>query len=281
MKIICKYGDWSMAYIYLKPFTRDMLDDYELHKSEITEHVTPDKLTIPYYTDLEIVECLDKMTVKENTFKDEANRSFDTEYGNDMDNDGYIIGIELNLTTEKFIDLIEERAYRVIDTRWRDKEFRIITFDHLEKVVNPTNIIYKLTDREDVFVIAELQPQSEKSDNSELPEVLFKALISARDDIYPLDYLLNPEFILSPNDSYGIYNGYLMTSSDRFLFDALSPSHREEIREGIVCEKCGADHSTKFDCTINIDSPETLIAQLYCYSCRHRSVKRIGWNVIA
>ncbi|WP_410513455.1 hypothetical protein PaeBR_03065 [Paenibacillus sp. BR2-3] len=164
--------------------------------------MNPDQMTIPYITDTNIASYLDKMTFAKNTFKSDYEKGYDTEYGNDMDKRGYIIGIELSLYHERFIDLVKNQAFKVIRTEWRNTEFHMITFYYADDVFKPENIIYKLTDEEDAFVIVELiEPEklgfhyTDEKDQKR-PIALFKALISSIDDIYPLEYMMKPEFIL-------------------------------------------------------------------------------------
>jgi uncharacterized protein YuzE len=202
VRITCYYGDHSdMGYIYLKP-PKEGFDANKKNKNEIIKHVDSYQLIIPYVTDTKIASYLDQMPVAANTFKSYHEKSYDTEYGNDMDEHGYITGIELTLYQERFIDLVKSQAFKVIKTEWRDREFHVVTFDHSENVFKSENVICKLTDQEDAFVILQLgDPKSlgyhyTNDNNQRRPIALFKALISARDDIYPLEYLLRAEFFL-------------------------------------------------------------------------------------
>jgi hypothetical protein len=200
VRITCYDG---MGYIYLKP---PKGGKYESSKNEITNHFKLDQLNIPYVTETKIASYLDQMTVATNTFKIDHENGYDTEYGNDMDERGYITGIELNLYHERFIELIKNEAFKVIKTDWRDREYHLITFDCADEVFKTENVIYKLTDQEDAFVIIQLvEPEKlayQYTDSKERhPIALFKALISARDDIYPLEYLLRAEFILQRDNT--------------------------------------------------------------------------------
>ncbi|CAM4341922.1 hypothetical protein L1N85_21815 [Paenibacillus alkaliterrae] len=62
-------------------------------------------------------------------------------------------------------------------------------------------------DEEDAFVVIQLE-EPEKlgytytNIDDKHPIALFKALISARDDIYPLEYLLKPQFLLRKDERY-------------------------------------------------------------------------------
>lgn len=142
-----------MGYIYLTPLKDEFNTEYS-SRNEISQCVNKEKLDIPYVTDLDITTSLVRMHVSENTFRSDYGKAYDTEYGNDMDKRGYITGIELSLTKNRFVDLVSNQAFKAIRTEWSGQEFHLITSDHLENVLHPENIIYKLTDKEDAFVIA-------------------------------------------------------------------------------------------------------------------------------
>ncbi|OMD93530.1 hypothetical protein [Paenibacillus odorifer] len=201
MRITCFHGNYSnMGYIYLTSPKDENNNEY-LSSNEISQYVSKEHLHIPYVTDLDITASLIQMVVSENPFKFDYGNSYDTEYGNDMDMQGYIKGIELSLTKDRFVDLVSNQAFKVIQTEWKDQEFRLVTFDHLEHVLHPENIIYKLTDEKDAFVIVQLcKPEGlgfhYSSEAEQLPIALFKGLLSSREDIYSLEYLMKPEFIM-------------------------------------------------------------------------------------
>jgi hypothetical protein len=160
------------------------------------------KVEVSDITDSNIASSLDQMTVAANTFKTDYEKNYDTEYGNDMDDQGYITGIELTLNHDRFIDLDKNQAFKVIRTEWRSKEFHLITFDHADDVFKTENVIYKLTDEEDAFVIVQLiEPEKlgyhyTDENYQKRPVALFKAFISAREDIYPLEYMMKPKFVM-------------------------------------------------------------------------------------
>ncbi len=189
-----------MGYITLKPPAVDK--EATEAENEITEHMNPEKIIIPYITNSNIASSLDQMTVAPSTFKAEYENGYDTEYGNDMDEQGYINGIELTLNHERFIDLVKNQAIKVIRTEWRNKEFHLVTFDHADNVFKPENVIFKLTDEEDAFVIVQLlEPeklgyQYTNEADQKRPIALFEALISAKNDIYPLEYMMKPQFVM-------------------------------------------------------------------------------------
>jgi hypothetical protein len=204
MKITCFYGyPPDMGHIYLKP----PVFEHKVTESEndLFKHVNPDQVIIPYITNIPLAPFLDKITVSTNTYNDDLGKVFDIEYGNDMDEYGYFTGIELTLDHNRFIDLVKNQAFKVMRTQWRNMQFHLITLDHADNIFKPENIIYKLTDEEDFFVIVKLvEPENlgylyNIDADQHVPIAIFKALISARDDLYPLEYLLKPEFVLIEN----------------------------------------------------------------------------------
>ncbi|WP_410514039.1 hypothetical protein PaeBR_06395 [Paenibacillus sp. BR2-3] len=201
MRITCFHGDHgNMGYIYLTTPKTEYNDAY-WSRNEISQYVSKEKLSIPYVTDLDVTPTLIQMPVSENTFKADYGKSYDTEYGNDMNKLGYIMGIELTLAKNTFVDLVSTQAIKVIRTEWRGHEFHLVTFDHLENVLHPENVLYKLTDAEDAFVIVQLRKAEDLgirySNDSEIqPIALFKGLLSAREDVYPVEYMIKPEFFM-------------------------------------------------------------------------------------
>lgn len=204
MRITCYYDhSYDIGYIYLIPPAVDKNDTET--ENELIIHINPDQISIPYLTDTNIAPLLNHMRVEANTFEADYEKGYDTEYGNDMNEQGYITGIELKLYPDQFIDLVKNQAFKVIRTEWRNREFHVITFDHTENVFKPENVIYRLTDEEDAFVVVQLvEPEKlgyiYTNIDDKHPIALFKALISARDDIYPLEYLLKPEFVMQKDE---------------------------------------------------------------------------------
>lgn len=275
MLVTCFFDNGcDMGYIYLKPPEDDEFDDYERSKNEITKYIGPNQINIPYITDEKYASSLNQMTIVATTFKADHEIGYNTEYGNDMDEEGYIIGIELTLDHERFIDLVKNQAFKVIRIEWRNREYHLVTFDYSENVFKPENVIYKLTDNEDAFVIVQLE-EPEKlgyyytDSEDRRPIALFKALISARDDIYPLEYLLKPEFHLVKNTSLTFIDNDISCDVDALQFwNDLSEEHRERIINNVYCENC-SDAVTIVDCTIYND-PYGGLLRGKCKNCGNR-----------
>ncbi|MEK3795576.1 hypothetical protein MKX42_27880 [Paenibacillus sp. FSL R7-0204] len=76
-----------MGYIYLTPPETEYNDAY-WSRNEISLYVSKKKLYIPYVTDLDLTPAFIQMRISENTFRADYGKSYDTEYGNDMDKQG-------------------------------------------------------------------------------------------------------------------------------------------------------------------------------------------------
>ena len=211
------------------------------------------------------------MTLAACTFKADYENGYDTEYGNDLDYEGYISGIELNLTAKEFINLIENQAFKIYRTEWKNREFHLVTFDHLENALNPENFIYKLNDKEDAFVIVKLEKPEKlgyqyTSEREKRPIALFKGLISARNDIYPLNYLMKPEFYLRKDVGLQFINDDLWCTIDAFgIWESITEITRDDTLNNVYCGQCST--SAKIvDCTIHKET-YGLLLRGKCSSC--------------
>lgn len=198
----------EMGYIYLKPSDSSMP---EPSRNTLQDHLTPEQIRIPCTESEQTAAILDRIPLSPNTFKREHGKSYETEYGNDMDEHGYIIGIELTLPSERFIELVRQQTIQIVKTHWKNKTFRLVAFERMDNVLRPDNRMYRLTDAEDAFVIVYLEKPENlgyaaPANDSQLPIALFKAFLSARDDIYPPEYLAKPEFILRQSGMEEIEN---------------------------------------------------------------------------
>lgn len=178
----------SMGYIYLQRPNKDMMDYHSKKDNSITKYVDTTSITIPLELDTDRGNLLNHMRLSHQTYKKAVGNDFEDEYMNDLDQNGYIIGVELSLPKDTFLDLITNGAYTIIQTEWKGLLCHIVTFDY-ENVFDSKNVIYPLSDKNDAYIIFEITGKDKTG--------LIKALITARDDLYPIDYLLNPQFILS------------------------------------------------------------------------------------
>jgi len=179
----------SMGYIYLQPPNKRIIDYQESKDNNISKYVDLSSLHIPLVTDMCIEQLLDTMRLSHRTYREAVGTEIDEEYKNDLDDNGYIIGVELNLSKEKLIELVNNGAYKLYRIEWQNMPCYIATFDFHHKVFDAKNVIYPLSEKKDAYVIIEITEQYNIG--------LVKALIYRREDLYPVDYLLSPQFILS------------------------------------------------------------------------------------
>lgn len=194
MLITCD-NNMQMGYIYLMP--NETTAEYTLEKSDIGLYYDVNSLSIPRIKWLGMGQSLSKMRLSTKTYREAVDNAFHCEYWNDLDNDGYMLGIELYFTEEMLLPLVAHQAFKLYDIRWRNRDFRVLTLDAYHDVLNKNNIIYPLSPEKDAYVILAIDPLSQ------VAKVM--ALISARDDLYPTDYLQMPLFSLA--NSSRSFNG--------------------------------------------------------------------------
>ncbi|MFS0871003.1 hypothetical protein [Paenibacillus xylanilyticus] len=198
MRITCSpaYAGKMIGSIDLQPskFSKGISGN-----SQITDHVDPGLVAIPYVEDPAFGSHFDGMKIMKGTYKEEFHMSYDVEFTIDVDKKGYITQFEHTFPLERYIDLVKTQSYKVIKTNWRGQAFHVMTYSYPEEVINPNNVIFRCNDAEDVFVVADLAPY--RVDGVAVqPNNLYlhlRALISARDDLYPIDYMCEPDFDLS------------------------------------------------------------------------------------
>ncbi|KLU65604.1 MULTISPECIES: hypothetical protein [Desulfosporosinus] len=186
MLITCD-NNMQMGYIYLMP--NDTTVEYTLEESDIGLYYDLKSLSIPRIKWPGMGQLLNQMRLSVKTYREAVNNVFHCEYWNDLDGEGYMMGIELYLTEDILLPLVAHQAFKLYDVRWRNQDFRVLTLDAYLDVLNKDNVIYPLTADKDVFVILSIDPLSN------VARVM--ALISGRDDLYPVDYLRQPLFILA------------------------------------------------------------------------------------
>ena len=186
MLITCD-NNMQMGYIYLMP--NETTVEYTLEKSDIGLYYDINSLSIPRIKWLGMGHSLSQMRLATKTYREAVDNAFHCEYWNDLDAEGYMMGIELYLTEEMLLPLVAHQAFKLYDIRWRNRDFRVLTLDAYLDVLNKNNIIYPLTAEKDAYIIISIDPVSQVGK--------IMALISARDDLYPIDYLQKPLFSLA------------------------------------------------------------------------------------
>lgn len=179
----------SMGYIYLQQPAKKIIDYQNEKDNKISSCVDPSLLHIPLVVDFSRGKLLDDMRLSTRTYEKAVGDEIDEEYQNDLDEQGYMTGIELNLSKDKLVHLLENKAFAVYRTEWKAQPYHLVTLDMDHKVFDSGNVIYPLNEKQDAFVIIEVMGEYQIG--------LVKALLTRRNDLYPVEYLLAPQFILS------------------------------------------------------------------------------------
>ena len=173
----------KLGYIYLMP------EDYSANwQSETNIYIFRESgVNIPFFRSNEMSDKLDEMEMVNKSFwLAKADNDIGFYYPSDRKGD-YISGIELELPSTKFMKFIRDEVYRVFKINWLNKSFDLVLLDREKKVFSKDSVIYPLNEARDVFVII---AREEDDFNS------IVALISSRNDIYPTDYLITPQFMV-------------------------------------------------------------------------------------
>jgi hypothetical protein len=177
-----------MGYIYLQRMDRQNVygavnTDNALHK-----YIDPNTIRIPIHRSFQYRDILDSMRISSLPYQASAGVEFEEEYQNDLDPNGYMEGIELNLTKDRFFYLIKTCAFQLYTYTWHHREWTVLTLDQEHNVFYAENILYPFQAAKDAFAIVHIEPQYRTG--------LIKGIVSARPDLYPIDYWSKPEFVL-------------------------------------------------------------------------------------
>ncbi|QZY54163.1 hypothetical protein [Crassaminicella profunda] len=184
MVITCD-ASCSMGYIYL---TRDPKYSYYDPK-KIEKYIKKEKYKMWVEENADVNGLISNIPIKHKTYNQAiADCDITEEYLNDENEEGYLTGIELNLSKNKFIELINGKAFKLYRGLWKEKECMVTTFDITDKVFNSNNVIYPMNKNKDVYLICDVSKQWNIC--------TIKGLISFRDDLYSYEYLMTPKFIL-------------------------------------------------------------------------------------
>ncbi|MFP4698549.1 MAG: hypothetical protein ACLFMO_07565 [Eubacteriales bacterium] len=172
-----------MGYIYL--ITEDYSEQWE---SKTNIYIFKEKgVYIPLYKDNNILSRLDSLKIVDKIFWSalDDNDIF-LQYHCDR-KDNFISGIELKLPVTYFMKRVREQVYRIYQINWQNKNFNLVLLDREKKVFAQNSLVYPLTEEKDVFIIVSQEDHSASS---------ITALISSNNDIYPLAYMLTPQFLV-------------------------------------------------------------------------------------
>lgn len=195
MRITCD-PESNMGYIYLRPpRTKSLVNDM----STIAKHVMPGNPKIPVLEDFAINRQLRHLSVSSKTYRQALDDGdFEEEFYNDKDDEGYLTGVEFSVDKDEFISLINKQAFRIYGVNFNKSRFNFLTLDTLDNVLSGLNTIYPLNDKKDAFLIITEISRNYCSEDSKFDYriCLVKGLLWSAFDIYSIEYLRKPEFVL-------------------------------------------------------------------------------------
>ncbi|MFW5687100.1 MAG: hypothetical protein ACOCXL_02810 [Halanaerobium sp.] len=200
MDITCDQS-CDMGYIYLQQFSKHYEKNYD--KSRLIASNQPIEVVDNVYLKLNKLNWPDKKYIDAIMDGD-----FIEEFQNDLDDNAYIKGIELQLTESRLESLIEN--YKIATFEFNDSQYYYIAFAEDEAVFNSKNYVYAFNKKEDAFVIISRSEErryqitlndNQKSKKSLSPKIAFiRALIFKEDSPYDVDYLKSLKLYISNED---------------------------------------------------------------------------------
>ncbi|MGP3777552.1 hypothetical protein ACTWKD_01825 [Halanaerobium saccharolyticum] len=200
MDITCDQS-CDMGYIYLQKFSKHYEDNYD--KSRLIASNQPIEVVDNVYLKLNKLNWPDKKYTDAIMDGD-----FIEEFQNDLDDQGYIKGIELQLTESRLEYLIEN--YKIATFEFNDSQYYYIAFAEDDAVFDPQNYVYTFSDKENAFVIVSRSEErrfqitlneDKESKKSLSPKIAFiRAIIFKEDSPYDVDYLKSLKLYISSED---------------------------------------------------------------------------------
>lgn len=186
MIITCEQRD-RIGYIYLqKPNPTFLVWEY-IGNREIEKYLdcVKPKITVED-GNKEIEKRINGLGVSDKNYLEDLDRRFSEEYLNDKDKEGYIVGIELNISKEELVQNVKQQVYKIHMIEWQQK-YMLLTLAEEDKVFDKSNIIYDANGNKDTYYIISIEDDI----------VYIRGLLTRRLDLYPVEYLKEPYFILN------------------------------------------------------------------------------------
>lgn len=200
MDITCDQS-CNMGYIYLQQFSKHHEDNFD--KSRLIASNQPIEVIDNVYLKLNKLNWPDKKYIDAIMDGD-----FIEEFQNDLDDNAYIKGIELQLTEDRLEHLIEN--YKIATFEFNDSQYYYVAFAEEEEVYNPQNFVYTFSEKEDAFVIVSRSEErryqitldkDKKTKKSLSPKIAFiRAIIFKEDSPYDIDYLKSLKLYISTDE---------------------------------------------------------------------------------
>lgn len=200
MDITCDQS-CDMGYIYLQKKKRNYLKNYD-ERRLITANQPIEVIDNIYLK-------LNKLNWPDKKYSDALmDGDFIEEFQNDLDQNGNMMGIELQLTEERLNTIIEN--FKIATFELNKNQFYYLTFYPDELVFAEDNFVYSFSDKEDAFVILSRSQErryqitlgeDKKAEHSLSPKIaVIRAIIFKDGSPFDIDYLKQLKLYLSADD---------------------------------------------------------------------------------
>lgn len=108
---------------------------------------------------------------------------------------------------------INRKDFQVIQTQWREKSFHLVTFDHIDSALEYDEHLVRF------------------DGNPQQPTAYFKALLTSRDDIYPIEYLKEPDFVIVEHDEKIDLGTYIHSFKNTWMASPVDIDDSPEMKE--------------------------------------------------
>jgi len=178
----------EMGYIYLKESYSGNYEHFKL-KETISQQNIDNTIDNIYLQ-------LNRLNWPKKTYKEALNNGdFIEEFQNDLDDEGYMKGIELKLTKQKLKEIVDNLEIATFE--FANSKFYYIPFAKDEEIFSNKNYIYPFTKDEDAYVILSRSKQSryEIDENGGTTKVYviayIKAIMFTDESPYDINYFKN------------------------------------------------------------------------------------------
>lgn len=178
----------SIGYIYLQKPNSTFPVWEHIGNREIEKYLDGVKPKITVEDDnKEIEKRINGLGVSDKNYLKDLDRRFLEEYLNDKDQEGYIVGIELNISKEELVQNVNEKVYKIHMIEWQQEKYMLLTLAEENKVFDKSNIIYDANGKKDTYYVVSIEDDI----------AYIRGLLTRRLDLYPVEYLKEAHFILN------------------------------------------------------------------------------------
>jgi len=161
------YNEWGMGYIYL-------IYNCRRHENGIK------KINYTLKPDNNLSHQLNKLNWPDKKYVAARDEDFIEEFQNNLDNNLYIKGIEFEMRSGEFNNMIDN--YQIKSFKIDDNQYYCVCFAPAKEIFDSENHIYAFSEKKDAFAIFNLKKQTSYK------IAFFKALIFKEDSPYNIEH---------------------------------------------------------------------------------------------